>query len=304
MVIKRKRKLGARPAKAKVLHHVVPKAWQRLFASQVFPDRPYYFDLLSGRASGPEGPGNKMAQDYANAVFDGRGFQIDDLEDRFGREETRLFPKLKAVLGSGRIDPVQRQSVAEFVAMQCCRYPDLFEPRLDRGRETAIELAAAHSASSFAEFENIICAAVPGLPRATLTTDDYARLKAADSEQLDKELDDIVYGHLGRIDGLNPMSMLDAIPEVANRLAAAKWELISALPQDAFVLSDRPVPDTFSTPFSVALGPRLALLVWVGTPSAPGVVVASVQATSTEAKAINDEARGRAKRWLCGAIPF
>ena len=304
MVLKRKRKSGARPPKPKVLHHVVPKAWQKLFASQAFPDMPYYFDLLSLRASGPEGPRKKMAEDYANAVFDGHGFQIDDLEDRFGREETRLFPMLKAVVASGRIDPGQRQSVAEFVAMQCCRYPDLFEIRLARGKEIAIEFAAARGASSFAEFENIVCLAVPGLARGTLTADDFAKLKAADSAQFDRQLDNIVYGPLQSIDGLNPMSMLDAVPEVANRLAEAKWELLSALPPDAFVLSDRPVADAFKAPFSVALGPRLALLVRVGTSGAPGAAVASVPATRDEAKAINDEVKGRANRWLCGPVPF
>jgi uncharacterized protein DUF4238 len=179
MVHKRKRKPKRMlaPPKPKVVHHVVPKSWQKLFAAPALAGKPFYFDCQRDRASGPEGPGDKMAEEYANALFDRNGFQVDDLEDRLGRVETRLVPIVKDVLAAERIEPAQRPAIAEFLAVQCCRYPDLFEKRLDRGRELAIELKAARNAPDSHVFQEILQGAVLGLPANAFSDGDLSGLR-------------------------------------------------------------------------------------------------------------------------------
>jgi hypothetical protein len=245
-----------------------------------------------------------MVEDYGNVVFDQNGFPLRDLEDRLSALEHRLMPVLKEVLSLSRIEPQQRFAVSMIVAMQCCRYPELYEKRLERGRELAIEMAAAKSSASLANFNARLQAVFPAMMGIAYTQAEFDLLQAASADRVEAEVEDIVYGDLRRVLGLNPNSVIDAAPEVAWQLGLRHWELVCAPPSDPFVLSDRPVPTEFNKAFSVVLGPELALVV---DPLQWGDMQATVVSRGGqpgEVHGINIEAKARVHEWLCARTPF
>lgn len=62
-------KLPPPPKFVKSSHHVVPVLWQRRFAAGGEPG-PYYLNVQTGKALKPQGPGDKMAEEYVNIAFD------------------------------------------------------------------------------------------------------------------------------------------------------------------------------------------------------------------------------------------
>ena len=86
---------GSQPLKR--VHHVVPQSWQRRFfpitQSGKRDSRGYYKDVKSGKLFGPEGPGDKMSEEYANLIFDDSGQPSNALEDRIAGYETKAIPE-------------------------------------------------------------------------------------------------------------------------------------------------------------------------------------------------------------------
>lgn len=103
----------------------------------------YYKDLTSGKVFGPVGPGMKMAEDYANIVFDEHFRPSDALEDQLSVIEGRAIPALDRVVQSRSVGPQERMDLAMLLALQALRYPQLFPARLDLGRFFAIALGDA-----------------------------------------------------------------------------------------------------------------------------------------------------------------
>jgi hypothetical protein len=127
------------PKFEKRMHHVVPAAWQRKFASPGDPG-PYYRNVITGQTLSAQGPGHKMAEEYANIVFDEHFRPSDKLEDDLSTKETKAIQGLSRTIATSVIDSDARIDIAYLLAIQASRYPELFESRLDLGRYLAIAL--------------------------------------------------------------------------------------------------------------------------------------------------------------------
>jgi hypothetical protein len=285
-------------------HHVVPVSWQKIFAANGHKGKAFYRNVLTKKSDGPIGPKNRMKEDYANVLFDPNGLALKDLEVRLGRLETQTMPVLKTVIATNCIHPNQRILVATLLALQCLRYPEYYEKRLNRAREMAIELGAAASLSDCATLNVKLHTIFPELAGTTFTQDEYYRLFRAAPDRLESELEEIVYGHLQNSFGLNPNTVIDAIPLVATKLSDRSWDLVQTSSPDLFVLSDRPVPEEFNAEFSVALSPALALRVDPLTSGSMATPVVARAVRPGEAAQINAEAQERAREWLCASAPF
>ncbi len=127
------------PKFEKRMHQVVNVAWQRKFASACDPG-PYYRNVITGHTLNAQGPGDKMAEEYANIVFDEHFRPSDKLEDDLSTKETKAIQGLGRTIATSVIDSTARVDIAYLLAIQACRYPELFQSRLDLGRYLAIAL--------------------------------------------------------------------------------------------------------------------------------------------------------------------
>ena len=214
------------------------------------------------------------------------------------------MPVLKSVLSTNEISPDQRGDIAELIAVQALRYPEYYEKKLDRGREMAIELKSSRCAGDLASFNARMHQMFPSLKGASFTQEEFDNLVQAPSKQVKAEVEEIVYGHLRSIDGLNPNTIIDAAKPSVGSIAGYNWELIASCHPDFFILSDRPVPETFTRNFSVVLGPALALKVDSNLQGSPTSKIVARQAQTGEVAAINSEATARAQKWLCASTKF
>jgi hypothetical protein len=289
------------PLAVKVVHHIVPKSWQKKFSHPQFKARPYYRNVVTGERKGSEGPGDKMATDWANVVFDSKGFPLDQIEDRLGKEETRLMPALVRVISSGRIDAADRRDLALFLAIQVCRYPEDFERRLAGGQLLAIEMLSVRDFDSLADFHAHLHRN-PRYASVVLTQAEFDHFRGLPEDRLNGAVDAMLNAHLREEEGLNPNSVIDAAVPLAATLAGFEWRLLQA-PRPAFVLSDRPMPTSLADPFALGLSADFALQIDPRSVAAGGTITA-VTTTLAEIAAINAEVEGRAVEWVCGPVPF
>lgn len=296
------------PKFEKQIHHVVPKGWQRRFfsmnaASGVRDKVGYYRDVQAGKNYGPEGPGDKMAEEYAYIVFDGHYRPSDDLEDRIAALEAFVLPALDRIVSSGRIEPFDRVDVARLLGLQAARYPEFFARRLEKAKYLAIAIGDAARFPDAPAFNNWLQASGL-LPGALLSQTDFAALTSTESGARADTVNALLQAH-GYEAFFNPSLVLSATENIAHHIAAFEWELLES-PQPAFILSDRPVPtQNLGYDFTVALCDRFALR--VNKPSSPvpaTSVVASVTAQQTDIDNVNAAMRLRARRWICGAGPW
>ena len=284
------------PRFRKYNHHVVPASWQRRFASTADPG-PYYKNVVTGACLPAQGPGQKMAEEYVNTVFDEFFRPSDALEDRLSTIETKAIPALDRTLSQSVMDPDARAALAYFLAIQACRYPDLFQERLDHGRFLGIALL------DFAVYKDVdaVNEALKStglLPGAAITQREFDQLKRTPASDLDRELEYVLRLHGYEVD-FNPELILDGAIVAAEHLLALHWRLVES-PASAFILSDRPVPRRINYGFSVGLGARFALQ--ITKPHAPvdELPIRAVPATPEDIRAINSEVRSRAREWICG----
>jgi Protein of unknown function (DUF4238) len=287
----------------KKLHHVVPVSWQKRFSAPAYPGCPFYKCVVNGRTSGPIGPGTKMAVQFGNILFDKKGFPIDQLEDRLAREETKLTPVLDRVLSTGRIEQANRPDISRLLAIQACRYPEVFRERLDPGKLLAIELLKIKDFTDAAHF-NLHLQRNPKYAAAStsISQHEFSHLASLTCEQLKEAIEYLVNDHFQSEEGLNPNSVIDGADPIGVWLAKLEWILLESA-QPSFILSDRPVPLSLMEPFSLGLGARYALMVNTNSAASVGPVTAR-PANQNEVDAVNQEVKGRAKVWLCGPIPF
>ena len=225
----------------------------------------------------------------------------DKLEDDLSTKVTKAIQGLSRTITTSVIDSTARVDIAYFVAIQACRYPELFESRLDLGRYLAIALKD-YSSCADTETLNRALRSTGMLPGATITNAEFTRLKAAPEADLAGELDGILAAH-GYEAHFNPELIFAAADPIASHLLALEWDLLeSRLP--AFILSDRPVPVKINYGFGIGLSARLGLRLSKPT-NAPDVVdISARNASSIEIDAINGEVRARAREWICGPGPW
>lgn len=284
------------PKFCKRVHHVVPASWQRRFA---FPGDvgPFYKNVLSGSVSGPEGPGNKMSEEYANIVFDSYYRPSDKLEDSLGLIETKAMPLFDRMIATSVLTSSDRIDLAYFLAVQACRYPEQFARRLDLGRFLAIALKDASTMSGAAEM-NAYLQEGSFLPGANLSDADLQRLKEAPTHALAAELDAILTAH-GYEEFFNPELIVAGARPIAEVLLAFQWDLVKTK-DPSFILSDRPMPTKLGDGFSLGLSSNFGVFVRQPVGPVHEGTISSRPATEAETRAINSEARGRAREWICG----
>lgn len=277
-------------------HHVVPRFWQKAFTA---PNSvgPYYLNVTDGRRIGPVGPGDKMAEDWVNIVFDDRFRPSDALEDWLGTKERLVSEGLQTFLRTGALDDMARTDIAMLLGLQICRDPDEFGRRLERGHLLALALNDAEDYASVSELNKVVSDL--GID-VNFTDADLSALKNQGSEARTAEVEELLGSH-GYEDYLNPRHVVAAALPVAERLICRDWTIIKAA-TPTFVLSDRPVPANADDGFAVSLTGSAAIL--VAGPSAAVGAVEYRDATTEEISAINATARASAKEWICGPGPF
>lgn len=284
------------PKFEKRIHHVVPVAWQKKFTLEKDPG-PYYRNIVSNKNFPAQGPGEKMAEEYVNIVFDEYYRPSDSLEDRLSSIESKAILGLDSVISRSSIDTSERVDIAYFLAIQTCRYPEHFGRRLDMGRYLAIALKDSASCPDVAAL-NAALQSFGMLPGAALTAEEFNFLKQASEQNLALELEIILQAH-GYEAYYNPELIIAAALPLAEHLLALDWRLIESS-SPAFILSDRPMPSQIKHGFSIGLSGKLGLIVSKPTEAVNERVIQSTRATREEIDATNCEVRARAQKWICG----
>lgn len=290
-----------KPKFEKKHHHIVPVFWQKRFKAPNDPG-PYYLDVGTGEKHSPQGPGNKMSEEYANIVFDEFFRPSDALEDHLGTLETKMVKGLDRCIQRGELDSAARVDVAMLMAVQGCRYPERFGTLLDLGKYLAIALNNYINCLNAIALNRALQARGL-LSGARITQPEFVRLRQAQgSQQLESELADILAAH-GYEVHFNPNLVIAAAEQVATHLLGLEWTLLhSSTP--SFILSDRPVPSRIGYGFSIGLSASYGLKLSKPTTSVTDDTIYSEDATKEEVDQINKDVRLRAKAIICGPGPW
>jgi hypothetical protein len=294
------------PKHEKIVHHVVPRGWQRRFfptlATGQRASAGHYKDILSGKIFGPVGPGEKMAEDFANIVFDEFFRPSDALEDRLSFIEARAIPALDRIVQNQRIEPGDRVDIAMLLGLQAARYPQSYGPRLDLCRLFAVALGDAKSFSDAQTFNGYL--ETNGLKGAPLTEEDFRQLLNSEDDKRPSTIDALLKAH-GYEHFFNPGLVIDSTEKIAGHILALEWHLIKA-GTPSFILSDTPMPNSnLGYSFRVSLTDCFAL--WTAYPATPvgdDTVAIAQLGTPAEISAVNVDMRARALRYLCGPETF
>jgi hypothetical protein len=288
------------PKFEKRMHHVVPVAWQKRFALP--GDRgPYYLNVRTGKKLNAQGPAKKMAEEYANIVFDEYFRPSDKLEDSLSATETKTMEGLDRTIATSIMDPTARLDIAYLLAIQACRYPERFQHLLDLGRYLAIALNDFASLPD-ASMLNAALQSTGILPGANITPEEFEQLKASPKEELATQLEQILRAH-GYEAYFNPELIFRAAAPVAIHLLNLKWDLIES-DAPAFILSDRPVPVPLKFGFGIGLSANLGLLMSEPKNATDNGPIRAWKASPAEIEAINQSARSSAREWICGPGPW
>jgi Protein of unknown function (DUF4238) len=205
-------------------HHVVPAGWQRKFAA---PNEvgPFYKNVLTGSLTGAVGPGQKMSERYANIVFGKHYRPNDSLEDRLGKIETKALPALDRLTATSSLNRQGRVDVAYLLAVQACRYPELFESRLDLGKFLAIAIKDSADLPDAAAMNRML-QGKGYLPGADFSATEFERLTNASTEQMTREVDQVLSAH-GYEHFYNPHLIVDAALTIAENLLGLEWQVLN-----------------------------------------------------------------------------
>lgn len=239
-----------------------------------------------------------MAVEFANIIFDERYRPSDALEDRLSEIETKASAGLRRLDISKTFDDLCRVDVAMLLAVQACRYPELYPRRLDIAKYFAIAIQDNKGCTDADALNRKLAAA--NFP-VRISSQEFNRLSGTPDQEIENELLDILAKH-GYESDFNPNLIIDAAISAAEHILGLKWTLyVSASP--AFILSDHPVPPQIKYGFSVGISSSLALR--LSHPGGDPVEIVDVAAaTQTEIDKINQEVRSRAVEWICGPGAF
>lgn len=270
--------------------------WQKHFSAPG-AQGPYYKNIISGQTYNAQGPGDKMSEEYGYIVFDEHFRPNDSLEDRLSRIESKASQGISRAIKDATIDTPARCDIAYFFAIQACRYPELFQKRLDLGRYFALALCSSFDHPD-ANALNLSLHASGILPGASISDSDFQRLRATPKEALETELDKILSAH-GYEHFFNPELIFSGAMQTASHLLNLQWEFVySNCP--AFILSDRPVPIRIGYGFKIGLSACFALLLSKPIGSIDEQPIRARTVTNTEIDQINTDVRARAQEWICG----
>ena len=238
-----------------------------------------------------------MSEEYGYIVFDEYFRPSDALEDQLSDIETKTSQGISRAIRESLLDTDARCDIAYLLATQACRYPDLFERRLDLSRYLAIALC---SSSDYRDVNalNFSLHASGILPGASISDSDFQRLRSTPKEALETELDEILSTH-GYEHCFSPELVFSGAIQIASQLLALQWEFVCSR-DPAFILSDRPVPIQIGHGFNIGLSACFALLLSKSMGSIDEQPLRARTATNTEIDQINADVRSRARKWICG----
>jgi hypothetical protein len=288
--------LPAAPKFEKKVHHVVPQFWQKRFSAPGDPG-PYYLNVSTGQAINAEGPGDKMSGLYSNIIFDEFYRPSDALEDDLSTLESKVVAGLDRLIATAEMDRNARVDIAMLLAIQACRYPERFASRLDLGKYLAIALVDYKTCPN-ATVLNGALRSTGMLPGASITDEEFERLKGVPEGDLVAELDAILDFH-GYEAHFNPSLIIAAAHQVASHLLGLEWTLLNSS-APAFILSDRPVPSKFGYGFSVGLSASYALRLSMPAVPVTDATIYPRLAAQGEIDQTNSEVRSRATELICG----
>lgn len=282
-------------------HHVVPVSWQDRFSPDWPKSGAYYKNISTKKCYGPVGPGNKMMEEYANIVFDKNYRPSNQVEDRLGEIETKSGHFFKRIIETGSINSRDKVDLAYFLAIQACRYPELYESRLEVGKLLAIVLKDSKNFNDEIELNQYLTntALFPG---ATISKEEFSRLINASKDRLVAELDEILIAH-NYEPSFNKNLVLDAALGAAEHLLGLEWNLIVSS-DPAFILSDRPMPKTIGYDFSLGLSAKLGLACYFPHNPVTDATIIGRSPRNGEIDKINTEVRNRCCEWICGPGPW
>ena len=238
-----------------------------------------------------------MSEEYGYIVFDKYFRPSDALEDQLSDIETKTSQGISRAIRDSLIDTESRCDIAYLFATQACRYPDLFEKRLDLARYLAAALCATTDHLD-ANALNLSLHASGILPGASISDSDFQHLRATPKDTLDTELDEILSTH-GYEYFFNPELIFSGAMQTASHLLAMQWEFVYSN-DPAFILSDRPVPIEIGHGFKIGLSACFALLLSKPTGPIDEQPLRARFAPRTEIDQINADVRARAREWICG----
>jgi hypothetical protein len=186
------------PKFEKKVHHIVSAGWQRRF---FFRDRfgalgrtGFYKDIRAGPVVGPMGPGDKMSEKWANIVFDDRFRPSDAIEDWCSTIETSCMRTIDNIAAARRIGFAELGDVARWLALQSCRYPHLYQSRLDLGRYYTILIGDAHCFADLNAFKEYL--ATNGVPSNCYPDDaEFAHIRNLAPELREQTINAVLTGH-------------------------------------------------------------------------------------------------------------
>ena len=139
-------------------------------------------------------------------------------------------------------------------------FPNLLFPLNRRAplRRHKKDLTVYRSINADANALNVSLHASGMLPGASISDEDFDRLRSAPKALLDSELDAILsaYGYEAYF---NPELILSGAIPVASHLLALQWEFLHST-DPAFILTDRPVPIQIGDGFRIGLSACFSLI--------------------------------------------
>jgi hypothetical protein len=234
-------------------HHYVPQFWMRRFrdaANTLYQWNGQRCDIASTK---------KIMQDaWLNTTFDAKWQASNELEDNLAQLEhlaARLFSELED--SSLVLTEQHREMLCDFLALQACRHPDVFNSGQRKVARLATFFADAPLMDSEAQF--IREAAKLGIGAADASTS-YSILRHADPDSLEQQALEAMTKS-PQDPELPITDALKAMAPVAAALMHLSCEIVSAPSGVHFVLGDTPLPQSdLGRGFVVPLSKNVAVV--------------------------------------------
>jgi Protein of unknown function (DUF4238) len=254
-------------------HHYVPQFWMRRFR-----DATNSLYQWNGRRCDIASTKNIMQEAWLNTTFDAQWQASNQLEDNLAQLEhlaARLFGELEDL--SVVLTEQHREMLCDFLALQACRHPDVFNSGHRKVARLATFFADAPFVSTEAQFTSEAAKLGIGTSDAAAI---YGILCHADPDSLEKQALEAMTKSPQNPE-LPITDALKAMVPVSAALMNLSYEVITAPSGVYFVLGDTPLPQSnlglgFVVPLSKDVG------VVASPASAPAVPTISRRAASAQ----------------------
>lgn len=238
-------------------HHYVPQFWMRRFR-----DATNILHQWNGRRCSIASTKNIMQEAWLNTTFDGQWQASNEVEDNLAHLESLaagLFTELEDP--SVALTEQHRAMLCDFLALQACRHPDVFNAGHRKVARLATFFADAPLMNSEAEFTSE--AAKLGI-KASEAAAMYSILRHADPDSLEQQALEAM-AKSPQDPELPITDALKAMVPVAQALMTLSYDVIAAPAGVHFVLGDTPLPQSdLGQGFVVPLSKYVAVVARAG----------------------------------------